>query len=519
MMTISIHDKHRFIEQLKAGQLDRALTLANEMSLKDPENPLGYAMIGDALKQKGELLEATSFYQYSLHKEPDQPGLYLALGEAHVLNGDLAKAYDAYYRALSLSPRDPVTLQKTGGFLVTVGQLDEARTLLEQSLSLGNQQALNTLLELVIYTGERETIQQFLQKYGRILSHIRGDLAVARANFSLGRFSAVIDDLKSKDINNKNDVWKSGYFHLLASSYEMLGDYEAAFDGFTRQNGYFNALYNAQEVEDRMQQIIQQCRMMPELSLDESLKNRPAYSPIFIVGMPRSGTTLIEQILNTSSHVVPGGELHFIEAAFRNYSSGGEQVRSALADMAAWYRDKITFITLNYPFPKTAPRWITDKMPTNFMYLGFIQKCLPDARFIHIRRNHMDNGLSIYKQNFMRSHAYAASFDDIAHFMSIEERVMAHWKHLFPDAVHTVTYEDLVHDFEQQTKELYRFADLEWSEQVRDFYLNKTFSNTASRDQVREPLHARSIGAHRRYAGQMTGFEQELRRYSLFDLA
>ncbi len=96
---------------------------------------------------------------------------------------------------------------------------------------------------------------------------------------------------------------------------------------------------------------------------------------------------------------------------------------------------------------------------------------------------------------------------------------MAHWKHLFPDAVHTVTYEDLVHDFEQQTKELYRFADLEWSEQVRDFYLNKTFSNTASRDQVREPLHARSIGAHRRYAGQMTGFEQELRRYSLFDLA
>ncbi len=255
-----------------------------------------------------------------------------------------------------------------------------------------------------------------------------------------------------------------------------------------------------------MQEIVDNSSRMNTSMVKYQDLTEQEFTPLFIIGLPRSGTSLLEQVLNTSDHVVAGGELLFVEAAYKKYF----EKREPLEQVSHWYREKVEFITKNQEIPKTAPRWLTDKLPANFVNVGFIKNMVPDAKFLYCTRNPLDNGLSIFKQDFLHRHSYATRLEDIAHFIALERRIMQHWIDRFPGLILEVRYEDLVTDFDAQTRRIFDYCDLTWSPEVRDFHNSGYYCNTASFDQVRKPVYSTSVGFNRRYRKQLDPLREHL---------
>lgn len=507
MSTLSSQSK-QFIKKIQQGEFDQALLLANKVSQQEPENSIGYAMLGDALMHKGEHEMATNCYEYSLEKKPSQPDIYVALGQAYLMSGEVGKAFEYYFNALQIAPDNAEILQKAGRFLVVVGRLTDARHALEKALHLGSDSALRSLLDLKIHEGNKQEIKAFIEDNKSSIKQDKTDLTFVRAQFSLGEYAYVVKLLKHLNLKTFSKGKQATYHNLLGSSYEKLADYHLAFQQFDKQNHAKLVHYCRETMEKMVDTIVENTLDMEVSTVHYKDVTDQEFSPLFIIGLPRSGTSLLEQVLNTSEHVVAGGELLFIEAAYKKYFDKHEKLEA----ISQWYREKIEFITKNQEIPKEAPRWLIDKLPSNFVNVGFIKKMIPDAKFLYCQRDPMDNGLSIYKQNFLSTHSYATRLEDIAHFTSLERRVMASWMMQYPKDIMMVKYEDLVSNFNSVTQAVFEFTDLEWSDDVQYFYNNKHYCNTASFEQVRQPVSSSSVGFYKNYSVELQILETELKK-------
>jgi hypothetical protein len=213
---------------------------------------------------------------------------------------------------------------------------------------------------------------------------------------------------------------------------------------------------------------------------------------VLIVGMPRSGTTLAEQILASHPQVQGAGELPFWNAAAGRWiapPSGESTLRQFAEDYLA---------VLDEASPD-APR-VVDKMPANFMFLGLIHAALPRARIIHLTRNPIDTCLSIYFQNFGTVHAYANDLDDLAHYYGQYLRVMDHWRRVLPTGVLLdVPYEALVENPEHWSRAMIEHIALPWHARCLEFHATARMVSTFSKWQVRQPIHRASVARWRHY--------------------
>jgi len=231
--------------------------------------------------------------------------------------------------------------------------------------------------------------------------------------------------------------------------------------------------------------------------------------------MPRSGTTLTEQILATHSEVYGAGELDYIkkiENSIIGLDSGNEEKylakinglnKEKLTEHARTYLDKINKLD-------NKARFVIDKMPNNFIQIGLISLLFPEARIIHCRRNALDNCLSIYFQSFIWSHDYAVDLSDIGFYYNEHERLMSHWKEVVDIPILTVQYEDILKDQEAMSRKLLEFCDLEWDDSVMKFYDSKRDVGTASYDQVRRPIYQSSKERWKNYEKHIDPLRKEL---------
>jgi len=226
-------------------------------------------------------------------------------------------------------------------------------------------------------------------------------------------------------------------------------------------------------------------------------------TPVFIIGMPRSGTTLVEQILASHSDIHGAGELKeigLIEESFIPEKFGYKELHSyakkltveQLNIIAQHYLDKLA------TFSTTASR-ITDKMPQNYLFLGFIAQLFPQAKIVHCKRHPLDTILSIYFQDFSKTHNYSFNLENIAHYYLQYQRIMQHWKNTLSIPILEVPYINMVNDFEKTCRELIDFTGLEWEEQCLHFHETERTVATASFDQVRSPIYKSSLNRWKHY--------------------
>ncbi len=225
---------------------------------------------------------------------------------------------------------------------------------------------------------------------------------------------------------------------------------------------------------------------------------------VFIVGMPRSGTTLVEQILSSHSEVFGGGEIGYLTGLL----GAGTDGPSPMLAMA--HGRKLTSSELHEVRAKyaaivdqfgTGCMTVTDKMPFNFLHLGLIMLMFPGSRIVHCRRGILDNGLSCYMENLTSDFSFATSFDRLAHYYAQHERIMAHWHSLFGERIFTVLYEELIDDVRAHALRLVSFAGLSWEPACLDFFNSTRAVMTPSNWQVRQPIYTSSRGRWRHYDG------------------
>jgi len=216
--------------------------------------------------------------------------------------------------------------------------------------------------------------------------------------------------------------------------------------------------------------------------------------PIFILGMPRSGTTLVEQIISSHSSVYGAGELSTLMKLLQPILKGKDMLSErSLIIIREKYLDSLS--NLN-----TSANIITDKEPTNFQNIGFIFSIFPDAKIIHLKRDPMAICWSIFKSNWRGTgYGYSYNMDDLVKFYSLYSELMVFWHKKFPGKIYDICYEDLTNNQEEETKKLLKYCELDWDENCLDFHKNERSVKTASSLQVREKMYQGSSEAWKKY--------------------
>jgi tetratricopeptide (TPR) repeat protein len=244
--------------------------------------------------------------------------------------------------------------------------------------------------------------------------------------------------------------------------------------------------------------------------LDSGLQ---AGKPIFILGMPRSGTTLVEQIISSHSDVTGAGELPYMADQAKQFKGGALAFHKRFESMGQeQWRDIAQAYLTGLNSYDEGKAHITDKMPHNFLNIGMISKLLPNAKIIHCKRHPMANCLSIYKAYFgaKNSHPYAYNLKELAHYHNLYEDLMDHWRKVLPGRFYEVSYEQLTSNQEQESRKLIEYCGLDWQEACLDFYKTDRKVKTASAFQVRQPMHNQSVGLWKRYGDALQPLLEDL---------
>jgi len=311
------------------------------------------------------------------------------------------------------------------------------------------------------------------------------------------------------------------FCYALAKELEDLGSYRESFTYLKRGADLRRAgmRYNVSTDVAIIDRIIE------VFNRDFFSKERNGFDnrePLFVIGLPRSGTTLLERILGSHSCVYAAGELgHFgIELTkltrlkMAGKQTGRAQFIAASAEIDYQLLGR-NYIQCTRPLTGKTPHFI-DKLPFNYLYAGLIHQALPHAKIINVRRQPMDSCYAMYKQLFRDAYPFSYDLEDLAAYYLAFDRLMAHWNAVIPGVIHTVHYEELVRDTEAEARRLLRFCGLNWEDRCLEFHKNTTASTTASATQVRQKVYTSSVGRWRSYEEELKPLRRALEDSGLY---
>lgn len=312
----------------------------------------------------------------------------------------------------------------------------------------------------------------------------------------------------------------------IAQAYEKKKDYDTAFEYAKRANEFIKKKvdYDHSDFTKEVDMLVSQFTV-PFFWKKRDIRGSDSKRPVFVCGLPRSGTSLVEQILGSHPRIFAGGELPLVtklallvaKRLKQRYPECMEKFDQKMATLAAdYYLENIDLLNSNAPF-------VVDKSPHNFMHLGLISLVFPNAKIIHVQRDPMDVGLSNYFQNFAARTGYmgyATDLEQIGQHVIDHDRLMAHWHEVLPLPILEVRYEDLIADQAGKTRELLDFVGVEWNDDVLSFHRTERPVATASVAQVRKPIYRSSVKKWHRYRAHLRPLEEVLRKGGAFqDLA
>lgn len=463
----------------------------------------------DTLRRGGRIEQAIAAYQQVVELEPGHADSWYNLGWLRKQARQYGPALDAYGEALRRSVADPQEVHLNRAVILSdhLARLDDAEAELRAALALKPDYvpALLNLGNLHEDRGERAEAER---AYRQALRAAPGDA------LALSRLAGVVDarsEAATRLVETFRERLASGIDagdradlgFALGRLLDARGDYDRAFAAYRDANqasresfGPRFKAYDRESHERFVDRLIAAFQSPASPAADEQFPG----SAVFICGLFRSGSTLVEQILASHSRIESGGELDLVPALAARISGYPEAVVDAdRATIESW-RD---FYAAGLAAIAGGNGLVTDKRPDNFLHIGLIKTLLPDAKIIHTRRDRLDNLLSLYFLHLDPQMAYALDLADAAHWHGQYERLMAHWKRLYPNDIFDLDYDELVRAPRPVIERLLSFLGLDWEDSVLDFHRRSGAVKTASVWQVREPLHARSSGRWRNYKEQL----------------
>jgi len=449
-----------------------------------PDFHQAFSNLGRVLIDNDKCDEAITTYQELIALTPDDDDAYAGLGRAYARTGDTSSAVEAYQKSIKLSPDVPAIHMALAHMLKTLGRQADA---------------------LAYY---RKAIR---------LKPDLGESYWSMANLKTCRFEQHEIDAMEEQIQSStlSDRARINFEFALAKAYEDKKDYSQAWDHYHSGNQLqrVQVSFDTVEHEGRLQSIQEVFNSDFVAAHADSGCQEPG--PIFVVGLPRSGSTLVEQILASHSQVEGTAELPnaaaiaYGTAKFRHDGLLYPETAEVLSarDFTAYGKEYLQQVA--HHRVEGAPFFI-DKMPNNFMHVGWIKLILPNARIINTRRHPLDSCLGAYKQLFAKGQEFTYDMIELSEFYRDYVEIMNHWHEVFPGEILDVHYEDNVMNLEAQVRRVLDFCGLPFEEQCLRFHETKRAVKTASSEQVRQPIYRSALGLWKKYGGAMDTWREDL---------
>ncbi|MCG8490935.1 MAG: sulfotransferase [Sneathiellales bacterium] len=467
-----------FVEQAKKAYLEKRYPDAEKYSKAaltlHPKLAEPYHILGSMALHFKFYQEAGHYLEQALKINPELPvtlnnyGIYLRIQERH------EEALKYFSKATLIEPKYHDAINNKGAALAVLGRMEQAQAQYEKAAKikpLFGKAYNNLVLAGKIKPGSSQ--EKLLEKAEALLPMME-PVDQINTHFALGKF------------------------------YEDKGNYETGFSHFLKANKLqFQTRKFSMDETEKVMKNTELVFPAKEKWVEKTDVGCQSSQPLFILGMPRSGTTLVEQILSSHSKVHGAGELRLMANTIDNIDLTNKGFYPKGSDDLAAFEKQVNKLGTSYADEMRKLggniRYVTDKMPHNFRYIGLIHAMLPNAKIIHCRRHPVDVCLSNFRILFMEGMEYTYDLTEMGRYYMAYDRIMAHWEKVFPDKFLTVQYEDTVADIEQQARRILNYCDLDWEEKCLEFHKTKRSVHTASSSQVRRPIYKDSVGRYERY--------------------
>ena len=449
----------------RAGQFDQAMALYARIMAQAPRRTEPYLGSGGVCLADGRYDEALYWFTRAQEIAPDLPSALEGAGSALLALGRPAEALTVFERLQSVDAKSDMAFHGAGEALQQLGRLPEARRAVERAVALapdhaGHHYALAQLGRFVEDDPRLAGLERLAVKAVSLPEAARCELhfALGKAYDERGRYAEAFEHLRTANaLKRRHIVYDEAMF------LGILDDLAAAFT--------------------------------PAVMAARRGAGDPSDIPVFVVGMPRSGTTLVEQIIGSHPAAFGAGELMYLHYLLGQNLAGpdfpahfAEVPNEALRKLGSLYAAR-----LRASAPQAAR--IVDKLPANFMLAGLIHLVLPNARIIHVRRDPLDTCLSCYMNLFSQNIDYSYDLGELGRYYHAYEGLMAHWRRVLPEgAMLEVRYEELVKDFAAEARRIVAYCGLDWDEACLSFHRTERVVHTLSSAQVRQPLYTSAVG-------------------------
>lgn len=546
----------RALTFLRSGNVAGAVQILNQLLRTHSNDPAVLSLAGMAAIQLGDLKNAIEILGRAAAADPRSAETRSNLGLAHLRFGNSGAAAEQLRAALAINPNLLPAAINLVFALIALGQLTEADAISRDLMArAGNTPDALHARASVLAAGDDLQAAVTLFRQAIALAPMRADLhgslasaylahgdrAASIAEYteaarlepghptwrqglaSAGQAAESTDDIRASLQRATEPGQRAGLAFALAKALDERGDYDEAFETYLEANRLKRSTftYSVEETAAVFDQLERE--FTADFAKLREGSGHPDDAPIFIIGMPRSGTSLVEQILASHPDVHGAGELHLFRSTAAEIA-GPEATNSLGSALVRMPADRFASIGEQYStgvrgLAGGKPR-VTDKLPGNFLFAGAIALALPRARIIHIRRDPMDNLVSIFRADFGSLHKHVYDLAELGDYYVRYRRLMQHWDAVLPAGrIYHLDYRALVADQEGETRRLLAHCDLEWSDSCLRFYETKRPVRTVSALQVKRPIFDDAIGSAARYGAALDPLRTLLERHGVAALS
>ena len=496
------------LDNYKSGNLTQAELLCKKLITKNPKVVFLYNLLGLIYVGQKKIDLAQKYYEKGIEIDPNFAEIYNNLGLLFTHNKpDIDKAENFFKKSISLNQNIPEAYNNLGFLYKTLDKNDKALNCFKKSIKINPNfiHAYHNIGSIYVQIGKFDEAKKSFFKAIEINSHYtRSHRELSRLikytnrEIHLSKLKKLYSEINVQDIEGKTNI-----AFALGKAYEDIKNFDKSFDFYKQANTIYQKKINISMTDEKDNFINTKNTFHKKIYEKFSKSGSSDKSVIFILGMPRSGTTLVEQILSNHSKVFGAGEQNIIRGIVqkkftnKNLSLFLEPAidsnKNILKEIGDEYVREMKSIS-------NKSEMFTDKLPINFFWIGLIKLILPKSKIIHCFRDSKDNCFSIYKNHFPKGTInYSYDLNYIVEYYNLYSDLMNYWNKLFPKFIFNIKYENLVSNTKDEIINMLNFCDLVWDNNCLNFYENKRSVNTASNVQVRSKIYNSSIGFWKNY--------------------
>ena len=491
----------KLVNQFNYGNYKLVIQEVTILLKKLPNNSFLLNLLGSCYQKLGHYETAMKNFLQVLSTEPKNLAAMNNLANIHKDLLEFEKAEDLYKKIIKINPKYIMAITNYANLKFQLNQHDDAINLYNQALEIDNKsenihynigltfQSLGNFKKAEYHFNEMIKINPSATMADRLISRF------TKYDKNNNHLREMIERSKRE---NLNDISKINLYFALSKAFEDIKEFEESYRFMKKANDLTNSKFHYDKNSD--DKFTKDSEKFFNLlnNYDNNFYKRNSKKIIFILGLPRSGTSLAEQIISSHNLVYGAGELNYLENLIKKKFFLNNELALSLASKDKFnnlaYETSNEYLDLIGNF-KTKKNIIIDKAPHNFKWIGFISLIFPNAKIVHCSRNPKDNFLSLYKNFFPEGLECTYNEENLINFFKNYKIMMNYWKKKFPHNIYDLIYEDLINKSDEEIKKLIKFCDLEWDDNCLKFYDTKSSIKTLSVAEARKPIYKSSLSS------------------------